>query len=283
MSLPGSAPDVLFSTAAFFTRPLREGMRAIADTGYPGVEVMVTKDPATQEAHLLRDLAREHDLRIAAIHAPFLLISRRVFGTDPIQKIYRSVHLAEEVGAPLVVVHPPYRWQSTYRRWLTERLGDFAARTGVDIAVENMFPLRMRGERGVTVHAHQGLDELERFEHIVLDTSHAAVDGLDLLGSAERLHPRLTHVHVSNNAGKGWDSHLPVDRGVLPLRELLGAIAARGYTGSVALELDIRSELRSAEATRAVLLRNRELCERWLAAGARAISPGRGGVASTAC
>jgi sugar phosphate isomerase/epimerase len=252
--------QLLFSTAAFFQRPLREAFRAISDAGFEAVEVMVTKDPATQEPSALTALAEEHGLRVEAIHAPFLLISRRVFGTDPVGKIHRSVHLAEEVGASLVVVHPPYRWQADYRAWLTDRLPAFAERTGVSIAVENMFPLRLRGERGVRMHADQELDRYERFEHVTLDTSHAAVSGLDVVEAARRLNGQLAHVHLSNNAGRGWDSHLPVDEGVLPLGALLEGLSADGYRGNVSLELDIRAQLADDRATHDVLVRQREFC-----------------------
>jgi sugar phosphate isomerase/epimerase len=262
--------QLLFSTAAFFQRPLREAFRAISTAGFDAVEVMVTKDPATQEAHLLRELADEFDLRIAAIHAPFLLITRRVFGVDPIGKIYRSVHLAEEVGASVVVVHPPFRWQGEYRTWLTDRLPQFSARTGVSIAVENMFPLRLRAERGVRIHADQELERYARFEHVALDTSHAAVSGLDLLESASRLNGRLAHVHLSNNAGRGWDSHLPVDEGVLPITEFLGALERDGFQGNVSLELDIRPYLGSEGSLQDVLVRQREFCSDRLAAPAYA-------------
>ena len=113
-----SGPKLMFSTAPFFRQSLRDGLRRVAAAGFDAVEVMVTQDPTTQEPHLLNQVAEEFGLRIEAIHAPFLLITRRVFGTDPVTKIYRSVHLAEETGAPLVVVHPPYRWQLRYRRWI---------------------------------------------------------------------------------------------------------------------------------------------------------------------
>jgi sugar phosphate isomerase/epimerase len=252
--------QLLFSTAAFFQRPLRDAFSAISAAGYDAVEVMVTKDPATQEPRLLSALAEEFDLRIAAIHAPFLLITRRVFGVDPIGKIYRSVHLAEEVGASVVVVHPPFRWQGDYRAWLTDRLPAFSARTGVSIAVENMFPLRLRGERGVRIHADQELERYARFEHVALDTSHAAVSGLDLVESARRLNGQLAHVHLSNNAGRGWDSHLPVDQGVLPITEFLGALDRDGFPGNVSLELDIRPYLGNDASLREVLVRQREFC-----------------------
>jgi sugar phosphate isomerase/epimerase len=253
--------QLLFSTAAFYQRPLREAFHVIAEAGFDAVEVMITKDPSTQEPHLLSALAREYDVRVEAIHAPFLLITRRVFGTDPVGKLYRTVHLAEEVGASLVVVHPPYRWQGEYRYWLEERLPEFSARTGVSIAVENMFPVRLRGERGVRFHADQELHRYERFEHVVLDTSHAAVSGLDLVDAAGRLNSRLAHVHLSNNAGKGWDSHLPVDEGVLPIAEFLDSLNAAGFRGNVSLELDIRPYLTNEASTKELLVRQREFCQ----------------------
>ena len=253
-------PTVICSTVAFFGLPLREAFAHIAGAGFGGVEVMVTRDPATQDAGRLRELAEEHGLLVQAIHAPFLLMTRKVWGTDPVGKIDRAIELAENVGTPLVVVHPPYRWQAGYRRWLDERLPELSQHTEVKVAVENMFPVRLRGERGVTFHAKQQLKDLESFPHVVLDTSHAAVSGLDLMESFRRLRHRLAHVHLSNNAGRGWDSHLPVDQGVLPLAEFLELLAAEGFTGTVSLELDLRRYLEDGTA-HDVLVRNREFCQ----------------------
>jgi sugar phosphate isomerase/epimerase len=255
-------PRLLFSTAPFFRRPLREAFQHIAAAGFDAVEVMVTQDPSTQEAHLLTPMAREFGLRVEAIHAPFLLVTRRVWGSDPTGKIYRAVHLAEEIGAPLVVIHPPYRWQVRFRRWLEGSLEEFTARTGVTVAVENMFPIRVAGDRGLRFHAAQDVENIERFPFLVLDTSHAAVANLDIRDFYARYRDQIQHVHLSNNAGKGWDSHLPVYQdGVLPLAEFLDDLAADGFAGSVSIELDLRPWLQDAEALREVLVRNREFCQ----------------------
>lgn len=263
--LPDPASELLCSTAPFFARPLREGFRLIAAAGFEATEVMVTKDPATQEAHRIRELAEEHGLAVRAIHAPFLLMSRKVWGTDPVGKIYRAIELAEEVGSPLVVVHPPYRWQVGYRRWLAEQMPTLPARTEVKVAVENMFPVKIRGERRVTFHADQQPEDIDRYPNAVLDTSHAAVAGLDLVKTARRLGDRLAHVHLSNNAGKGWDSHLPVDRGVLDLGGFLTDLAARGFAGAISLELDLRQQQANEQTVLRVLSENREFCEKHLA------------------
>jgi sugar phosphate isomerase/epimerase len=261
-----AAPRLLLSTAPFFRHPLREAFRHTREAGYDAVEVMVTSDPATQDARTIAELAEDFGLSVGAIHAPFLLLTRRVWGTDPIGKIYRSAQVAEQAGIPLVVVHPPYRWQVRYRRWVEHRLAEYAARAGITIAVENMFPLKIRGDRGLRFHASQDFEDLDRFTHLVLDTSHLAVAGYDIVEAYRRYRTKVVHFHLSNNAGKGWDSHLPVDEGVLPLDVLLDEVASDGFAGTISLELDLRAYQGDDQAIREVLVRNREFCERRLAA-----------------
>ena len=259
-----TAPSVLFSSAAFFARPLAETFRLVAEAGYQGVEVMVTKDPASQDPRQMRALAKEYGLTIGALHAPSLLLTRKVWGTDPIGKIDRALEVAQDAEIPVVVTHPPYRWQWAYRRWIEDHLPDLAQHTGVTLAIENMFPLRM-GERGVTFHANQDLDDLEGLPDLVLDTSHAAVAQHDLLDVRRRFGDRLRHVHLSDNAGKGWDSHLPPGEGVLALDAFLSELAVHGYRGSVSLEVDLRRYLTDAGRLREVMIDMREGVERQLA------------------
>ena len=232
-------PAIGFSSGAFFGRALDETSKVIAEAGYTRLEVMVTKDPASQDPASMRSVARTYGLTIDAIHAPSLLLTRKIWGTDPVATIHRSIEVAEEAEIPLVVMHPPFRWQRGYRRWLEERLPGLERRTGVLLAIENMFPVRM-GERGVHFHANQDLDELEGLDHLVLDTSHAAVAGHEPTEVLRRFASRIRHVHLSDNAGKGWDSHLTPGEGVLDLDGFLRDLTSSGYAGTMALEVDLR-------------------------------------------
>jgi len=256
---------VLCSTVSVFPTPLHGSFGLLARAGFDGVEVMVTKDPDTQDAGRLCELAEDHGLPIVAIHAPFLLTSRAVWGTDPFGKIDRAVELAGATGAELVVVHPPYRWQTAYRGWLDERLPALETGTRVRVAVENMFPLRVRGRKVARFHPEHALDDLGQVPHVVLDTSHAAVAGLDLLDSTARVGERLAHVHLSNNAGRGWDSHLPLDEGVLDLEPFLRGLVARGFAGAISLEVDLRRHREDGSALLEALRRNLALARAHLA------------------
>jgi sugar phosphate isomerase/epimerase len=253
-------PSLLFSSAAFFARPLADTFGLIAECGYTGVEVMVTKDPASQDPVQITRLAAAHGLRVGALHAPALLITRRVWGTDPVGKIERAVEVAERAGIPLVVTHPPYRWQYAYRRWLDTELPGLEARSGIIVAIENMFPIHV-GSRPLTFHANQDLDDLEGLAHLVLDTSHAAVARHDPREVRRRFGDRLRHVHLSDNAGKGWDSHLPPGEGTLDLDGFLDDLVADGYEGCVSLEVDLRRFLTDPTRLRALLVSMRERVE----------------------
>jgi sugar phosphate isomerase/epimerase len=257
---PDDLPTFACSTVSLLSLSLHDAFPLVADAGFGAIEVMVTKDPDTQDAARLRELAEDAGLRIAAIHAPFLLMTRRVWGTDPVGKIERAVALADQVEAPLVVVHPPYRWQSRYRRWLDDGLGELAARVPVRVAVENMFPVKVRGRSLGAYHAVRSLEDLAGFEHVVLDTSHAAVAGHDLVGIVEHLGERLAHVHLSDNPGRGWDSHLPPGEGILPLDAFLRALGDRGYGGTISFEIDLRRHGSDRAALRDALADALERC-----------------------
>jgi sugar phosphate isomerase/epimerase len=177
-----------------------------------------------------------------------------------------ATRVAKAAGIPLVVMHPPYRWQRAYRRWLLSSLASVEARTGVTVAIENMFPVHV-GSRPLTFHANQDLDQLVGLPHLVLDTSHAAVAKHDLSAVRQTFGDRLRHVHLSDNAGKGWDSHLPPGEGVLDLEGFLRGLGASDFAGAVSLEVDLRKRLADPGALRELLIGMRERTEAQLANG----------------
>ena len=112
-----TVPDipVALSTSSAYPENCAAAFSLAERLGYDAVEVMVWTDPVTQEAGALKALTEHHGIPVVSIHAPTLLISQRVWGTDPWDKVDRSLALAAEVGAETVVVHPPFRWQREYQ------------------------------------------------------------------------------------------------------------------------------------------------------------------------
>ncbi len=207
--------------------------------GYDGLEVMVWTDDLTREAGALRALAELHGIPVLSIHAPTLLLTQRVWGADPWAKVDRSVELAEEVGAQVVVVHPPFRWQREYAAGFVEGIARREEHTPVRIAVENMFPWRARQQEMQAYLPHYDPMDVD-YRSVTLDLSHAATAGSDAMAMARDLGDRLAHVHLADSLGSYRDEHLVPGRGTQPCAELLGHLARTGFAGSVAVEVGTR-------------------------------------------
>ncbi len=245
---------------------LEETFELLAEAGFDGVELMITQDRMTQDPHRMTAVARRYGLPVPAIHGPFLLATWLVFGTDPKGKLDRCVEFAEAARVSTIVIHPPYRWQAGYAAWLSERIAEIREQTGITVAVENMFPVWMNGRR---LQFHSGIEprELEQFPYVTLDLSHLAVAGIDILEAYDRLGERVAHVHVSNNAGRGRDTHAGIDEGVLPMPAFLKKLTASGFAGGVTLELDVRPLADDRLALLDFLRANVEATRRYLEAG----------------
>src|SRR3984957_15154542 len=143
--LRASQAKVGLSTASVYPENTAAAFELAAKLGYDGVEVMVWTDPTSQDPYALLRLSQHYQVPILAIHAPCLIITQRVWGTDPWIKLQRAQFAAELLGAQTVVVHPPFRWQRDYARGFQQGIAQMANETDVRFAVENMFPLRVRG------------------------------------------------------------------------------------------------------------------------------------------
>lgn len=241
-----ASTPVALSTSSVYPDRTPDAFEAAVRLGYDGLEVMVYTDPVSQDVEVLSRLVDYHQIPVLAMHAPSLLLTQRVWGLEPWEKLRRTKDVAERLGAKVVVVHPPFRWQRDYARDFEQGLAAMAQETDVIFAVENMFPLRARG-REIVPYAPswdpRGLD----CAHVTLDLSHTAASGSDALAMASDLGSRLAHVHLADGTGAPNgpfpDEHLVPGRGGQPCGEVLRRLTADGYPGMVVLEVNTRRAL----------------------------------------
>ena len=128
-------PKLAVSSGPLWRTPLEEAFAAIRAAGAEGVEILVTQNSDTQDPGVLEVLAQRYDLPILAVHAPLLLLTRRVYTTDPLEKIRRTLELTRALGVEVIVLHPPYFWQVRYSLWLLHELEEAVAGTGTTITM----------------------------------------------------------------------------------------------------------------------------------------------------
>jgi sugar phosphate isomerase/epimerase len=235
-----SRVPVLLSSSSVFPEPTAAAFEMAATVGYDGLEVMVWTDAVSQDAGALKGLAEHYDVPVLSVHAPCLLVTQRVWSPDPWERLNRAAQLAESLGAPTVVVHPPFTWQRDYAKNFAAGLTRVQARhPDLTFAIENMFPVKMAGRWFVPYTP--GWDPTETgFDAYTLDLSHCAAARIDSMDMAQKMGAALKHVHLGDGTGEARDEHLVPGRGTQPCAELLRSLTARGFTGSVACEINTR-------------------------------------------
>ena len=228
------------STASVYPEGVAAAFELAARLGYDGVEIMVWTDPLTREAGALRTLSELHGIPVLSVHAPTLLVTQRVWGTDPWGKIDRSMTLADELGADTVVLHPPFRWQREYARDFVDGVALRENDSHIRLAVENMYPWRGPRSRELEAYLPHWDPVPQPYDHVTLDLSHTATAGSDAMAMVRELGPRLRHLHLADGVGSPRDEHLVPGRGTQPCGAVLETLASTGYAGHVVVEVATR-------------------------------------------
>lgn len=181
------------------------------------------------------------------IHGVNLTWPVRAVAAASLGELVRTVDLAAEIGADVVVIHPgrlpaeyvPFpEWHERSLDLLRFALGVLlprAARGGVKLALENLGNGR---DRGLVQTAEEHLAILREFPELgaCFDLGHLHTLGGSPRAYIRALAERLLHVHLHDNRGD-WDAHLPLGEGTAPWREALAALAEQGFHGRIILEL----------------------------------------------
>jgi sugar phosphate isomerase/epimerase len=228
------------STVSVYPESSAHAFAYAAQLGYDGIEVMVGIDALSQQTSAIQQLADHHGVPVTAVHAPCLLFTQRVWGTEPWGKLERSAEMAHAVGAEVVVVHPPFRWQKTYARDFVDGIAALEESTGIAFAVENMYPWRASSRRGMEMYLPGWDPSEEPYANTTIDLSHAAIARSDPVAMAERLGDRLRHIHLTDGTGSAKDEHLVPGRGSTGAADFLRHLASVGFAGEIVVEINTR-------------------------------------------
>lgn len=256
------------STASVYPESSAHAFTYAAQLGYDAVEVMVGIDALSQQTSAVKQLSEHHAMPISAVHAPCLLFTQRVWGTEPWGKLERSAEMAREVGADVVVVHPPFRWQREYAAGFVDGIAALEESTGLHFAVENMYPWRASSRRGMEMYLPGWDPSTENYAHTTIDLSHAAIAGSDVIEMAVRTGSRLRHVHLTDGTGSAKDEHLVPGRGVTGAQQFLEHLADAGFAGDIVVEINTRKAA-AREQREADLRESLDFAREHFAVGAR--------------
>ena len=174
-----------------------------------------------------------------SVHSPCLVITQNVWGTDPWEKLRRSCQAATDLGAEVVVVHPPFIWQREYARNFVAGIRGLSRQTGITLAVENMYPWRAPGAT-VFGYVPDWDPTHQDYDALTLDLSHAATAQVRSLDYVDAWGGRLRHVHLTDGLGSGRDEHLFPGQGNQDAWQIVERLAAGRFGGHIIHEINTR-------------------------------------------
>jgi sugar phosphate isomerase/epimerase len=224
-----------------------------------GIEMMAFAYP-TQLDGDWQSLVKQYRTLLAPIegelsmHGPFFdmspgSIDRRIDALTT-ERYQQALTIAAELGVKLVVFHANFigaiRNHDYRRGWqersvaFWQRMGDYAARLNITIAVENMW------EFDPTILS----EVLERVNHpsirACLDVGHAHLfSRVPFATWLDTLAPHIVHLHVNNNGGD-MDIHQGLQNGVLDYPALLPLLRALPQKPTMTLEMDTVADMRAS-------------------------------------
>lgn len=232
-------PSVVLSTTSVYPESVASAFEIAAELGYDGVELMVGVDSVSTDVEAVEKLSKYHGVPVKSVHAPVLLITPNVWGNDPWEKLERSAAAAKQLGADVVVVHPPFRWQGEYGQQFEAGIRQLNKTSGVIFAVENMFP--WRSPAGKLAMYLPDWDPTQRdYEFLTLDLSHAATAQQSSRDLMRAWGGRLKHIHLTDGRGSFKDEHLLPGEGNQNAWEIVAELGRRGFSGHIVVEASTR-------------------------------------------
>ncbi len=248
----------ILSTGSLYSYGIERVFALAAEAGFEGIELLIDHRWDTRQADYLQSLIRRYALPARALHSPFAR-NCKGWGETEFGAIARTVELAAELGAQVVVHHLPLRFSYAslrtgnhslrlpnpfdrshhqYAAWLMETYQGLQASTDVLLCIENLPAQRVLNlpinPARWNAHSRATVGAITRFPHITMDTTHLGTWGLEPVEVYSCWGQRVKHVHLSNFDGR---EHRRPEDGALRLDALLARMAADRYEYSISLEL----------------------------------------------
>lgn len=261
----GTTSDLYFDASDVFGKgiPESEAVRRLAKVGFDALDYgffwhqepngKLWSDNWRDYIKEIAEAARESGIVFSQTHAP--MFNRQAKDGEQMYDLtLRSFEASQILGAPYMVVHPQFSGEHIYGRNHDEILAynlkfyqsllEISAKTGVKIALENMFGYDPEKDRLCPTYFSYMDDILELLDRVegrdqfvvCLDVGHANIIGKESVSDCIRkLDKDLQLLHLHDNFGKD-DDHMPPYNGNIDWKDVMHALREVNYEGVLSLE-----------------------------------------------
>lgn len=239
----------------------REAFAKLKAAGMDGVELILPSFQKASDEDLseVKRLLDECHMPILSVHQVVRLITK-----TRLAEIVELFHTADVLGAKIIVVHMSSAGKQVLNKDYIKLVHSLEKKYGIRVGFENREKFLGSLHRGYGWHEDKFAKLMKDNNfHITLDTTHLAHSGGDIIDFFEKNKDRIINIHLSDYRPHFLNGtlrpfrykHLPLGKGVLPIRNFLEVIKKDKYEGLITMEIhsDIEGMVESAKTISSVL------------------------------
>lgn len=220
-----------------------EVFRKLQQSGVEGIELLLPSFTPVTDHHIheVKGVLNKYHMPVFSIHQKL-----RFFTKTKIAEITHLFHIADFLGAKVIVLHMNNAGKQFFDTNYTTLLHSLEKKYGISVGFENMekhpaslfFPHRWH---------HEIFSRLidEKDFNITFDTTHLAHSGGNILTFFKKNKKRIVNIHLSDYRPHLLNStlrpmrfkHLSLGNGVLPMQDFLRLLKDEKYQGLVTMEI----------------------------------------------
>lgn len=234
---------IILSSGSLYNYGLNRFFELAKKSGFDKIELCPDFRIDTQDSKYIKKLEQEYRIKVIALH--YMMEFFGVWG-DYKERITKSIRLAKNIKSKYLILHSWEYNDPEYNNYVLRNQNKIAETAQpVQIVFENSTKsFDPESPKKVLTDCFSP-EYMNRFNNVLMDTSHVATAKLDLVKFYNKLNGKIKYIHFSDNdfsprkdrPNSIEDSHLAPGYGKLPLKKFLKHLGSTKYQGIISIEL----------------------------------------------
>ncbi len=230
-----------------------EVFESLKKSGVEGIELLLPLHATFEDMEEVNSLLKVYGIKVLSLHQPL-----RLLGTTKISEVKKLFQMADILGAKIVVLHLASAGRQIYQKKYIDEIHKLEKQYGIKAGFENREKHIASFLNTAAWHPQKFSELVEKNNFFVtLDTTHTAQVGADIIDFYKLNKQRVVNIHIGDYKKRPLGNvlflfagrHLPLGKGVIPVKEFLRTLQHEHYNGLVTMEIhtDLKGICQSAE------------------------------------
>ncbi len=220
----------------------KDVLLALKNSGVNGIELLSTSNVSDKDIQKVQEMLTEFDLEVFSVHQSIPTLFN--ISVNEVKGLFQIAH---KLKASVIVLHINVIGNQIFDKDYLYVLKDLESKYDIKIAIENSPIAYWTIFKNYTWRENEFSNLMKKTGfHITFDTTHLAQTGKDIIVFYKKNKDRIINIHLSDYKKSflnkylllSNDTHLPLGKGTLPIRQFLKTLKETHYDGIITMEIN---------------------------------------------